>query len=165
MNGRGTRLFLFSIIIGLAVSATGFSLPAEAGAPGIFRPALDVNRLCQDQPAGDVDYAKYFSSPEREGAIIHVFYNNVIDAATDSTQFGYALIYGLEAAAESAKADDTLAVGIYFTNGKGKIYLIRKSVYDNLSRKNLPVDKLIDSLMVKEVITGTRKTVGTPKNN
>jgi hypothetical protein len=34
-----------------------------------------------------------------------------------------------------------------------------------LSRKNLPVDKLIDSLMVKEVITGTRKTVGTPKKN
>jgi hypothetical protein len=164
MNGRGTRLFLFSIVIGCVVTANSFSLPATAWSP-ISRPTPAVSRLCQDQPAGDVDYSKYFSSPEREGAIIYVFYNNVIDAVTDSTQFGYALVYGLEAASEKAKTDDTLAVGIYFTNGKGKIYLIRKSVYDNLSKKNLPVDKLIDSLMVKEVITGTRKSVGTSISN
>ena len=89
-----------------------------------------------EPPGENIDYSKYFTNPERTGTIIYVFYNNFIDKADDK-QFSYALLLGFEYAAKSAKPKDWLAVGIYFSNDKGKIYFIYKSVFDTLSKKEL----------------------------
>jgi hypothetical protein len=162
MSGRGTRLFFFSIIVFIFLGVTGYSVPVR-GMLVLPTPVFSLERLCQNKPAEDVDYSRYFTSPEREGAIMYVFYNNVIDAG-DNSQFGYALLYGLEFAAESAQAADTLAVGIYFSSEKGKIYLIQKKAFEEFHSKKLTVDALLKYLTVKEVVLTKDSSLGTKVN-
>ncbi len=148
MQGRGTRLFIPAMAFCLIAVAPVQAAPAAT----VPMPRIIADeRVCQDKPQ-DIDYRHYFTAPEREGSIMYVFYNNIIDSADDS-QFGYALLYGLDFAAENAKDTDTLAVGIYFANNKGKIYFIRKKAFLELQDKGLPVDQLLKNMMVKEVDT------------
>jgi hypothetical protein len=151
MSRRGAR-FLFFALAGLLVpGANAFSVPSVAPQPPVF-PAgnTSLDRLCQDKPTADIRYSDYFTSPERDNGITYVFYNNVIDTA-DNSQFGYALLYGLEYAAEKAAPEDSLAVGIYFSGSKGKIFLIEKKAFLEFRKKKLTVEKLLLYLTVKEV--------------
>ncbi|MBN2351926.1 MAG: hypothetical protein JXD23_05100 [Spirochaetales bacterium] len=166
MNGRGTRLFFFSVALtfGLVTAATGYSRPVlGAGAPVRDAPrSVTLNRLCQKEPGKDVDYSRYFTVPDRDGGTVYVFYNNIIDA-DDNTQFGYALLYGLEFAAEKANANDYIAVGIYFSNRKGEIYGIQKQAFDEFRRKKMEIKDLLKYLSVKKVdlsdLPGTKPKV------
>jgi hypothetical protein len=153
MSGRGTRLFGLSMAMtfGLIVAANGFSRPLRGGAetlPQTPRPVLD--RLCQQAPGDAIDYSRYFTVPDREGDTVYVFYNNVIDA-DDNSQFGYALLYGLEFAAEKANAKDYIAVGIYFSNNKGEIYGIQKQAFEEFRQKKMEMKDLLKYLSVKKV--------------
>jgi hypothetical protein len=152
MRGRGIR-FLFLALLGWIIpGTTGFSVPVVKVEGPLVLPVLAgrLNRLCQDAPSGDINYDKYFTRPERENGMSYVFYNNIIDPE-DNSQFGYALLYGLEFASEKAEADDSLAVGMYFTGSKGRIYLIQKKAFDEFHRKKLTTEALLKYLTVKEI--------------
>ncbi|HEQ72474.1 MAG TPA: hypothetical protein ENN69_08290 [Spirochaetia bacterium] len=155
MNGRGVHIIVV-VVVGLL-----FSAPAIANAVPNLQPisptvaiAEGFERYCQDT-GGVPDYSVYFTRPERdtERPLVFVFYNNFIDRE-DNEQFAYALIYGLEYASENARPDDFLAVGLYFTDKKGKIYLIRKSVFDELQAKQITAEDLLDYIKVETVDIG-----------
>jgi hypothetical protein len=130
MLGRGITLFIASFLF------LCFIVPYNFAAP----------------PSENIEYSTYFTRPERDEkqGIVFVFYNNFIDVK-DDVQFGYALLYGLEYAAEIASPDDVVAVGIYFTNNKGKIYLIVKAAFDNFHQQKITADGLLKYLTIKEV--------------
>ena len=129
MNGRGIRFLFISIAFLSSLLQTGF---------------------CQNSSEPALDYTIYFTKPERDGSLVFVFYNNFIEK-TDNVQFGYALIYGLEYASENAESGDMLAVGLYFANDKGKIYLIRKKDFDQLRDEKITAEELLDYLKVETV--------------
>jgi hypothetical protein len=165
MSRRGARnlvsFFAFLLIVNI-----GFSSPNLPGAQLQLprHQSFTLDRLCQDPPDKTIDYSNYFTKPEREGGIVYVFYNNFVDIL-DNTQFGYALLYGLEYASASANnSSDILAVGIYFTDDKGKLYLINKKAFDDFHQQKLTIDALVKDLMIKEVDL-TQKTTPAPKTS
>jgi hypothetical protein len=150
MKGRGTRLIVLAATFCLVAVSGVEAAPARSLETA---PSAVFNRLCQDRPEEKIDYHQYFTAPEREGMTIYVFYNNIIDP-NDDKQFGYALVYGLELTAEAAKEKDILAVGIYFSDNKGKIYCIEKAKFMKFQNMNLPIDQLLNYMKIQEVNTG-----------
>ncbi|RPJ09656.1 MAG: hypothetical protein EHM28_00935 [Spirochaetaceae bacterium] len=126
MPGRGKLLF-FSI---LAISASVL--------------------FAQDAGSERINYADYFTMPETDKDIIFVFYNNYIDKS-DQNQFAYALMYGLEYTYGSSLQGKTLSVGIYFSNGSGKIYLVPKNVYASFRNKSITSDQLFAAMTIRDV--------------
>ncbi len=164
MSGRGARYLFFAVLGCIIPGTAGFSVPVVKVEESFVTPVVSghLNRLCQDSPSRDIEYDNYFTRPERENGMSYVFYNNIIDPA-DNSQFGYALLYGLEFASEKAKADDSLAVGLYFTGSKGRIYLIEKKAFDEFHRQKLTAEALLKYLTVKEIdLEGSAKPL-TPR--
>ena len=152
MSGRGAHVLFFAVLGCIIFGTTGFAVPVVKveGTFVVPESSGNLNRLCQDSPSGDIEYDKYFTRPERQDGMTYVFYNNIIDPG-DNSQFGYALLYGLEYASEKADGKDSLAVGLYFAGSKGRIYLIQKEAFDEFHRQKLSADQLLKYLTVKEV--------------
>ncbi|MBN1522902.1 MAG: hypothetical protein JW904_00355 [Spirochaetales bacterium] len=151
MNGRGKTNITAALLFFCAVT-----LSARQQLPdSIFFTVVSsapLYHLAQDiSDSKDLNYANYFSTPEEEGGVVSVFYNNLIDSE-DNEQFGYALLYGLDYASATRSSAAIIAVGIYFTNGKGKIYFMPRKAYEDFRAKKIGTAQLFDQLSVKDVV-------------
>jgi len=96
-----------------------------------------------------INYADYFTAPAVDKDIIFVFYNNFIDRS-DQSQYTYALLYGLEYAFTSSLPGNHLSVGVYFSDGKGRICLVPKSIYSSYRNKAITLDELFKHITVRD---------------
>jgi len=144
--GRGTILLLafFNFLLAIATVAASPGLSFESKTARLLRSSY---LLCQEtQPFYNL--SDYFSTPEVRDDLVFVFYKTEIPVE-DTRQASSALIFGFEYAASYAKANELLAVVIYFKNKKAKIYSIRKKVFEELMNNKIKAEKLLDYLKIE----------------
>ena len=129
---------------------TGTSLNASTVIITISGQSFDIQlniieKLCDSDDTEDFDYAEYFTDPEREEDIVYVIYYNEV-ASEEDEEWALALLLGFDYAFTYAVEGDTLGVGIFFTDGSGKLYFVERSIYDDYMNDQISDDKFIDSI-------------------
>ena len=111
-------------------------------------PNLQINfyeNPCDYDDLEDFDYEEYFTDPEREEDIVYVIYYNEIESQEDE-EWALALLLGFDYAFSYAVTGDTLGVGIFFTDGSGKIYFVERNLYNEYMDDEISDDQFIDSI-------------------